>query len=65
MNTKLAKTICLVTLSMVLHYGAYSQQQKYALIIGVKDYVYAPPLKNTLNDAQDMAAVLKSKGFDV
>lgn len=65
MKNKLAKTICLGALCLVLHYGVYSQQQKYALIIGVKDYVYAPPLKNTLNDAQDMAEVLKSKGFDV
>ena len=41
------------------------QQQKYALIIGVKSYQYVAPLQNSLNDAHDMAATLKKKGFTV
>jgi uncharacterized caspase-like protein len=53
----------------LLYFGCgqalFAQQQKYALIIGVKDYEYAPPLKNSLNDAKDMAAALKEKGFVV
>ena len=42
-----------------------AQQQKYALIIGVKSYQYVQPLQNSLNDARDMAATLKQKGFTV
>lgn len=38
---------------------------KVALVIGIKSYQSVPPLANTLNDAQDMAAVLKTKGFSV
>ncbi len=41
------------------------QQEKYALIIGVKSYQYVQPLQNSLNDARDMAAALKTKGFTV
>lgn len=38
---------------------------KVALVIGIKSYQAVPPLGNTLNDAMDMAAVLKAKGFSV
>ncbi len=45
--------------------SALAQQQKYALIIGVKSYQYVAPLQNSLNDARDMAVTLKGKGFTV
>jgi tetratricopeptide (TPR) repeat protein len=38
---------------------------KVALVIGVRDYKYVQPLQNPLNDAQDMSATLKRKGFTV
>jgi hypothetical protein len=38
--------------------------KKLALIIGNKDYQYATVLKNTLNDAQDIATTLKNVGFE-
>lgn len=59
------KVVCLslVLIGMSLH--AHGQQQKYALIIGVKSYEYVQPLQNSLNDARDMAAMLKRKGFTV
>jgi formylglycine-generating enzyme required for sulfatase activity len=37
---------------------------KYALVIGNKDYAVSP-LRNSLNDSQDMANTLKSLGFQV
>lgn len=36
-----------------------------ALIIGNRDYQYAPSLRHSINDANDMAAVLTSLGFQV
>lgn len=52
-------------ISLVFCFRTLAQQQKYALIIGVKTYQYVQPLQNSLNDAQDMAAALKNKGFTV
>jgi TPR repeat protein len=40
-------------------------KERFALVIGIQTYQHVSPLKNTLNDAQDMAAALKSKGFQV
>lgn len=40
-------------------------QRKIALIIGVKSYQFVPALKNSLNDAVDVATTLKRKGFEV
>ncbi len=45
--------------------GATAQGARVALIVGVSNYVHAPRLPNTLNDAQDMAEALKKVGFDV
>lgn len=42
-----------------------AQPKKYALVIGVKSYQHVAPLKNSLNDARDMAGTLKAKGFTV
>ena len=40
-------------------------QNKIALVIGIRNYQKVPPLQNSVNDARDMATVLKSKGFTV
>lgn len=40
-------------------------QKKIALVIGNGDYKNAGSLENTLNDAEDMARVLRDLGFDV
>lgn len=39
--------------------------KRIALVIGNGAYTSAPPLKNPPNDARDMAATLKTLGFDV
>jgi uncharacterized protein (TIGR02145 family) len=57
--------IYISALCMVSSHYALAQQQKYALVIGVKSYQYVAPLKNSLNDARDMSATLKKKGFTV
>jgi hypothetical protein len=41
-----------------------SNLKKLAFIIGNKDYKYATALKNTVNDAEDMASALKAVGFE-
>ena len=38
---------------------------RVALVVGVSNYEHAGRLANTLNDANDMAAVLKRLNFDV
>jgi tetratricopeptide (TPR) repeat protein len=38
---------------------------KVALVIGVRDYSFVSPLRNSLNDAIDMANALKVSGFHV
>ncbi len=40
-------------------------ETRLALVIGNGTYTNAPPLKNPPNDARDMAATLKTLGFDV
>ncbi|MCF8378022.1 MAG: caspase family protein [Bacteroidales bacterium] len=42
-----------------------ASQKRIALIIGNGDYVHGGYLRNPLNDAEDMAAVLKNLGFEV
>jgi hypothetical protein len=42
-----------------------SAQSKFALVIGNGAYTLVPALKNPVNDANDMEAVLKSLGFQV
>ena len=39
--------------------------KRFALVIGVQNYVSVPPLRHSLNDATDMSTVLRSKGFKV
>ncbi|MDR2782384.1 MAG: caspase family protein, partial [Treponema sp.] len=38
-------------------------QEKYALVIGNAAYTSQTPLRNTLNDANDMKAALEGLGF--
>lgn len=38
---------------------------KVALVVGNAGYAHAPPLANSKNDAEDIAAVLESLGFAV
>jgi hypothetical protein len=45
--------------------GWSQKPARVALVIGVRDYEFVQPLKNTLNDARDMATTLKAKGFQV
>jgi len=40
-------------------------ERRIALVIGNGTYTKAPPLKNPPNDARDMAATLKTLGFEV
>jgi len=44
---------------------ATTNSKRIALVIGNGAYASAPPLKNPPNDARDMAATLKTLGFDV
>jgi hypothetical protein len=45
--------------------SATTNSKRIALVIGNGAYASAPPLKNPPNDARDMAATLKTLGFDV
>ncbi|WP_409049717.1 caspase family protein [Runella sp. MFBS21] len=40
-------------------------ERRLALVVGNKDYPYLNPLRNPLNDANDMEAALKRLGFEV
>jgi hypothetical protein len=40
-------------------------QVRIALVIGAQNYTSVAPLRHALNDAQDMAAILRAKGFRV
>ncbi len=42
-----------------------NSEKRIALVIGNSAYVNAPPLKNPVNDAHDMAQALRTLGFDV
>jgi hypothetical protein len=57
---------CIVLIPTVLGQKdiAIEKQKRLALIIGNKDYKFATVLKNTTNDARDMAATLKGVGFE-
>jgi hypothetical protein len=62
-------TIIVLLFCFALHLPSMAQKdtlnlRKLALIIGNKDYQHATVLKNTINDAQDMANTLKSVGFE-
>jgi hypothetical protein len=77
----IARVATLTIVSIVLAISAVAQQndrqlvqnatptvtngKRIALVIGNGAYATAPPLKNPPNDARDMAAALKTLGFDV
>lgn len=61
---KASLSYCLLLFSL-LHHQVLAQHEKYALVIGVKTYTHVAPLQNSLNDAKDMSATLKKKGFHV
>jgi Caspase domain len=44
--------------------GAHAER-RVALVVGNEHYDYANTLRNPLNDAHDIATLLKSLGFDV
>lgn len=41
------------------------KEARYALVIGNNDYQHAPSLRNAVNDATDLGAVLQQIGFNV
>jgi uncharacterized protein (TIGR02145 family) len=57
--------ILFLFLTPCLGFSQSNEPKRLALVIGIKNYAFIPPLQNTLNDARDMAATLKLKGFQV
>jgi hypothetical protein len=57
-------SICLIVCALSPGFSR-AAESRTALIIGNKDYKSISSLKNPLNDANDMAAVLEKLGFDV
>jgi hypothetical protein len=51
--------------SRSIYLQKYSNENRVALVIGNAKYSRFAPLANTLNDAQDIAKLLKERGFDV
>jgi uncharacterized caspase-like protein len=56
--------VCLLAL-LIAHSGAAIAEQRLALVIGNAAYSGNNKLNNPVNDAQDMAAVLRQVGFEV
>jgi hypothetical protein len=63
MNRGLKVVFCLMFLILVSSF--LSAQNRYALVIGNASYQRIKPLNNTKNDAADIAASLRSLGFQV
>ena len=63
-KTSLRAVLLIAQVSLPLVFG-FSQNQKVALVVGIRSYQKVAPLQNSLNDAHDMAAELKIKGFQV
>ena len=59
--------LCLFSLTQILlsQNEAKTHLKKIALIIGVSDYTYAPPLKNPLNDVDDIGSDCKKFSYEV
>lgn len=45
--------------------GAYAGEKRLALVVGVANYKFTAPLKNTINDANLIGSRLSQLGFDV
>ena len=43
----------------------YKNEKRYALVIGNSSYKNVPALRNSVNDAEDLSAVLRELNFDV
>jgi uncharacterized caspase-like protein len=59
-----SKDTTTTTLAITTNYEFYKNERKTALIIGNGSYK-SGPLKNAVNDALDMAALLSEKGFKI
>jgi uncharacterized caspase-like protein len=65
MNVPLVRSIVIALLCLVVAAPASARaERRVALVIGNGAYKQSP-LKNPVNDARDMAATLKSLGFEV
>jgi hypothetical protein len=56
---------CALVICIAVFCSAVYAQQKYALVIGNGNYAALSKLKNPVNDATDISAVLKDLGFTV
>ncbi len=65
MRHPLPNSFCIIALLLATSYNLFSQQAKYALVIGVQNYSSIKQLRHSLNDANDIASVLESRGFKV
>ncbi len=59
------KKLLLILFLIVVAGGLSFAQQKYALVIGNADYTGIAKLRNSVNDANSVAAALESLGFTV
>jgi len=57
--------LCVALLTIVSTVDVVAKDERVALVMGNSHYSYASFLPNTIRDAQDIAQVLKSDGFDV
>ncbi|MGR3620853.1 caspase family protein [Pseudophaeobacter sp.] len=54
-----------ISLCLVLPQTAAAARDRIALVVGMANYQFLPPLQNTHNDANGMAQTLEGIGFDV
>jgi hypothetical protein len=72
-NCALMKSLFTTLICLIISISCFSQdasadkknKRKVALVIGVANYEFAPSLRNTLNDAADIAQQLSALGFEV
>ncbi|MEA2029958.1 MAG: caspase family protein [Campylobacterota bacterium] len=61
----LSFTILQATNTRAIYLQKYAHENRVALVIGNAKYNRFAPLANTLNDAKDIAKILKEKNFDL
>jgi hypothetical protein len=54
-----------VLISFIVFMSPFTYASRLALVIGNNDYIYSQPLNSPVNDAKDMAKVLRGLGFTV